>query len=71
MYICVTDTDAKTYKGLSLRAVIEAAARVEKAKYLKACLDQQFTFASMANLITALMASRDTPSRSAFLLSWW
>ena len=38
--IYVTDKDVKANKGLSLRAVIEAAARVKKAKYLKACLDQ-------------------------------
>ena len=46
--IYVTDTDVKAYKGLSSRAVIEAAARVKKAKYLKACLDQRRTFASLA-----------------------
>ena len=34
--ICVMDTDVKAYKGLSLRSVLKAAARVEKAKYLKA-----------------------------------
>ena len=38
--ICVTDTDAKAYKGLSSRAVLEGAVRVKKAKYLQACLDQ-------------------------------
>ena len=34
--ICVTHTNATAYKGLSSRAVIEAAAWVKKAKYLKA-----------------------------------
>ena len=38
--ICVTHTNATAYKGLSSRAVIEAAARVKKPKYLKTCLDQ-------------------------------
>ena len=45
MDICVTDTNAKAYKGLSSRTVLEAAAWVKKATYLKACLDQQHTFA--------------------------
>ena len=46
--ICVTDTDAKAYKGLSLRTVLEAAVRVKQVKYLKACLDQRHTFAPLA-----------------------
>ena len=46
--ICVADMDVKAYKGLSSRAVIDAVARVKKAKYLKACLDQQRTFVPLA-----------------------
>ena len=46
LVICVTDTDAKAYKGLSLRTVVEAVAQVKNAKYLKTCLDQQRTFAA-------------------------
>ena len=46
--IYVKDTDAEVYKELSLRTVLEAAAQVKKAKYLKACLEQQHTFVPFA-----------------------
>ena len=46
--ICVTDTDAKAYRHLFSRAVLEVAARVKNAKYLKACLDQRRTFMPLA-----------------------
>ena len=38
--ICVTDTDAKAYKGLSSRTMLDAVAWVKQTKYLKVCLDQ-------------------------------
>ena len=44
----MTDTDAKAYRGLTSRDVIEAVARVKKEKYLKACLDQRRTCAPLA-----------------------
>ena len=44
----MTDTDAKAYRHLSLRAVLEGAARVKKAKYPKVCLGQQRTIAPLA-----------------------
>ena len=36
----VIDTGAKAYKEFSLRSVMEAAARVKTANYLKVCLEQ-------------------------------
>ena len=49
--ICVTDTDTKAYKGLSLRTVLEAAVWVKKPTYLKVCLDQQHTFPPLAYFV--------------------
>ena len=52
--IYVANTDAKAYKGLSLRAVLEATARVKNATYLNSCLEQQHTFALLAYLINTM-----------------
>ena len=52
--ICVTDEDAKAYKGRSLRTVLEVAAWVKKAKYLKTCLDQRCTFALLSHSVDGM-----------------
>ena len=69
--ICVTDTDTKAYKVLSLRGVIEAPARVKKAKYLKACPDQQRTFVSLAYSVDGMVGveARVFEKCIAFLLA--
>ena len=69
--ICVTDTDAKAYKGLSSRTVLEAAARVKKAKYLKACLDQRRTFAPLAYSVNGMAGVKVCFFESASPLPWW
>ena len=42
--IVVTDTDTKSYKYVSLRAVIKGAAQKKEKKYLDACLERYKTF---------------------------
>ena len=67
----MTDTDAKAYKGLSSRTVLEGAARVKKAKYLKACLDQQRTFMPLAYSVDGMagVEARAFEKRIASLLA--
>ena len=69
--ICVTDTDAKAYRHLSSRAVLEGAARVKKAKYLQACLDQRRTFTPLAYSVDGMagIEARAFEKRIASLLA--
>ena len=46
--VCVINTDTKAYRSLSLRSVLESAARMKKPKYLKACPEQCRTSVSLA-----------------------
>ena len=52
--ICVMDTEAKAYKSLSSKTVLEAAVRVKKAKYLKGFLDQQRIFVPLAYSVNGM-----------------
>ena len=58
MDVCVADTDAKAYKDLSSRTVLEAATRVKKTKYLKACLDQRRTFTPLAYKVDSMAGAK-------------
>ena len=71
MDICVADTDAKAYKDLSSRTVLEAATRVKKTKYLKACLDQRRTFTPLAYKVDSMagIKARAFEKRIASLLA--
>ena len=47
MDVCVTDMDAKTYRGSTSAKVLEKAAREKKAKYEKVCLEQRRSFMAL------------------------
>ena len=69
--ICVTGTDAKAYKDLSLRTVLEAETWAKKAKYLKVYLDKRHTFAPLAYSVNGMagVESRAFEKRIASLLA--
>ena len=50
--------DTKAYKGLSLRTVLEAAAWVKEAKYLRTFLDQQRTFVPLAYSVDSMAGAK-------------
>ena len=48
------DTDARSYQSISLYKVLERAAKVKKAKYNEACLEQHCSFMSLVYMVDGL-----------------
>ena len=61
--IRITNTDANSYKDISLAKVLERAAKAKKAKYLQACLDRR-------HRCTLLVYSFDKINGTGCIVRW-
>ena len=69
--IRITDTDAKSYSGSSLRKVLEKAAKAKKDKYLDACLERRRSFVPLVYSVDGMACkeARAFEKRVASLLA--
>ena len=71
MDICVTDTDANSYKQTSSEKVLEKAAKRKKDKYLDACLERRRSFVPLVYSVDGMACkeARAWEKRVASLLA--
>ena len=69
--VCISDTDANSYKDKTLKKVLEEHVKRKKDKYVQACLDRRRSFTPLVYSVTemACKEARAFEKRIASLLS--